>query len=405
MVIPSYWSRESTVGWQQGDAIYDHPTPLDNEGALPGVIQSLKILKDKGFQLVVIAVATAQDIETRVEKKVASIIKSVSATVGVEVSLFGPSHLEQVHSLLVAGDKGEYTGLLKLRGYSDIRNLCLFMAHIFGSEAAVLIDDDEVFEDPEFMSKAKEFIGKKIGGKTASAVAGYYLQPGGDYRLKKTAHPWMKHWGQYDSMDKAFARVIGTEPRLKETPFVFGGNMIVHRNLFSAVPFDPNITRGEDIDFLINARMFGFTFFLDNQLSIRHLPPPKAQPAWMQLRQDIYRFIYERAKIESQVEVAGMTRVYPEDLDPYPGGFLKRDLEDKIEKSCQLLSEEYLARGDRQSSEQALNNIALAKTDALPKYDPFQSLCRLQKRWQELMRYTDKRKVRLRMRAVVEGVI
>ncbi len=403
MVIPSYWSRESTVGWQQGDAIYDHPTPLDNEGALPGVIQSLKVVADKGFQLVVIAVATTQDIEARVEKKVASIIKSVSATVGVEVSLFGPSHLEQVHSLLIAGGKEEYTGLLKLRGYSDIRNLCLFMAHIFGSEAAVLIDDDEVFEDPEFMSKAKEFIGKRIGGQTASAVAGYYLQPGGGYRLKKTAHPWMKHWGQYDSMDKAFARVIGTEPRLKETPFVFGGNMIVHRNLFSAVPFDPNITRGEDIDFLINARMFGFTFFLDNQLSIRHLPPPKAQPAWMQLRQDIYRFIYERAKIESQIEVAGMTRVYPEDLDPYPGGFLKRDLEDKIEKSCQLLSEEYLARGDRQSSEQALNNIALAKTDALPKYDPFQSLCQLQKRWQGLMRYTDKREVRSRMRAVVEG--
>lgn len=126
--------------------------------------------------------------------------------------------------------------------------------------------------------------------------------------------------------------------------------MVIHRNLFTVVPFDPNISRGEDMDFLINARMFGFPFFLDNRLSIKHLPPPKAHPIWRQLREDIYRFVYERAKIE---------------------------------KSCKLLSEEYLAHGDRRSGEEALNNIALAKTDAVPKYDPFQRLCQLQKRWQE----------------------
>lgn len=54
--------------------------------------------------------------------------------------------------------------------------------------------------------------------------------------------------------------VIGTEPRLKATPFVFGGNMVIHRNLFTVVPFDQNVRRGEDIDFLINARMLGFHF-------------------------------------------------------------------------------------------------------------------------------------------------
>jgi hypothetical protein len=34
MVIPSYWARESEIGWKEGDTIYDHPTPLDNEGTL-----------------------------------------------------------------------------------------------------------------------------------------------------------------------------------------------------------------------------------------------------------------------------------------------------------------------------------------------------------------------------------
>lgn len=403
MVIPSYWARESKFGWQGGDVIYDHPTPLDNEGTLPRAIQSIKRLKDKEFQLAIIAVATAEDIESQVEKKLANIIKSVSATIGIEVSLFGPSHLKQIHDLLISEGKKEYTELLKLQGYSNVRNICMFIPHIFGSEVAVLIDDDEVLEDPEFISKAKEFIGKNIGGKTVNAVAGYYLQPDGDYHLKKTARPWMKNWGQYDSMNEAFDKVIGTEPRLKETPFVFGGNMIIHRHLFNVVPFDPKVPRGEDIDFLINARMFGFTFFLDNQLSIRHLPPPKTHPTWMQLRQDIYRFIYERAKIENQKEVKGMTKVYPKDFDPYPGYFLKRDLEEKVEKSCQLLSEEYLAQGDRQSWAEALNNIVLAKTDAVPKYDPFQSLCQIQKCWEELMQYTSKREVRLTIEEIIKG--
>ena len=315
MVIPSYWARESGVGWKEGDAIYDHPTPLDSEGTLLRAIQSIKKLEDKDFQLVIIAVATSEDIETQVEKTVANIIKSSNP--GVDVLLFGHTHLKQIHEL-ISKSKKEYNDLLQLRGYSNIRNLCMFIPHVLGSEVAVLIDDDEVFEDPEFMSKAKEFIGKNIGGRTVNAVAGYYLQPDGDYHVKKPFRPWMKYWDQYDRMNEAFDRIIGREPRLKETHFVFGGNMVIHRNLFTLVPFDPGVRRGEDIDFLINARMFGFHFFLDNQLSIKHLPPPNTHPTWMQLREDIYRFIYERAKIEHQKEIKGMTKVYPEDFDSYP---------------------------------------------------------------------------------------
>lgn len=395
MVIPSYWSRESKIGWKKGDAVYDHPTPLDGEGTLLRAIQSIDILKDKDFQLVIIAIATAKDIEDQAEKKVSTIIKSASSTLGMEVLLFGPSHLKQVHDLLLSEGKKEYISLLQLRGYSNVRNLCMFIPHILGSEVAVLIDDDEVFEDPHFILKAKEFIGKNIGGRIISAVAGYYLQADGDYHLKKPYHPWMKYWDKNEKMNKSFDKFIGADPRLKETPFVFGGNMIIHRNLFTVVPFDPKVPRGEDIDFLINAKMLGFTFLLDNQLSIKHLPPPKSHPTWMQLREDIYRFIYERAKIENQKELKGMTQVFPEEFDPYPGCFLKSDLEEKIEQSCRLLSEEYRAQGDIQGSEESLNNSKLAKTDALPKSDPFQSLCEIRKSWKELMYYIDKKEVRL----------
>lgn len=403
MVIPSYWGRESQVGWMEGDSVYDHPTPLDGEDTLYRAIQSVKILKDKDFQLVILAVATAEDIGTKVEEKVASIIKSASAGTGVEVLLFGPSHLKQVHDALISDEKKDYTDLLELRGYSNIRNLCMFIPHILGSDVAVLIDDDEVFEDPDFISKSREFIGNDFRGVTINAVAGYYLQTDGDFHVKRAFQPWMKYWDKYERMNEAFDKVIGTEPRLKETPFVFGGNMVIHRDLFNVVPFDPNVPRGEDIDFLMNARIFGYSFFLDNQLSIKHLPPLKSHPTWMQLREDIYRFVYERAKIEGQKEVEGLTRVHPEEFDPYPGCFLKEDLEEKIEESCKLLSEEYLSEGSTKDSEEALKNIVIARTDAVPKFNPFQALCEIQKRWYELMAYTNRDEVRPILKEIIEG--
>jgi hypothetical protein len=402
MAIPSYWARQSEVGWKEGDAIYDHPTALDREGTLARAIKSLAILRDKDFQLVIIAVPTSEDIAIQVEGKIADIIGSASSGMKGRITLFGPSQLRQVQELLVRYGKKQYTDLLQLRGYSNVRNLCMFIPYVLGSDVAVLIDDDEVFEDPDFMSKAKEFAGSEIRGRTASAVAGFYLQPDGDYHLKKEIRPWMKYWDQYERMNDAFDEIIGTQPRLKQTPFVFGGNMVIHRDLFSKVPFDPKVPRGEDIDFLINAKMFGFLFFLDNQLSIRHLPPPKTHPVWMRLREDIYRFVYERAKIESQKEKRGMTKVHPEEFDPYPGCFLKRDLERKIEKASKLLSEEYLDGGDKKGSEEALRNVELSRTDAVPKYDPFQSLCTLQTRWEELMEFTCKKEIQSGIREIIE---
>ncbi len=402
MSIPSYWARQSEVGWKEGDAVYDHPTPLDQEGTLSRAIRSISVLKDKDFQLVIIAVPTSEDVNTQVEEKVAEIIRSASPDMKSKVLLFGPSQLNQVQELLVRYGKKEYVDLLQLRGYSNVRNLCMFVPHILGSDVALLIDDDEVFEDPRFMSKAKEFVGKEIEGKTLNAVAGFYLQPDGDYRVKKEFRPWMRYWDQYEKMNEAFAEIIGTQPRLKETPFVFGGNMIIHRDLFAKVPFDPKVPRGEDIDFLINAKMFGFRFFLDNELSIKHLPPPKTHPVWKRLREDIYRFVYERAKIESQKEISGMTRIHAQEFDPYPGCFLKSDLEQKIEKACESLSEEYLAQGDKKGSEEASRNVELSKTDAVPTHDPFQNLCSLQKRWQELMEFTGEKETQSGIRRIIE---
>ena len=186
----------------------------------------------------------------------------------------------------------------------------------------------------------------------------------------------------------AFDKIINQDPRLKVTPFAFGGLMVIHKNLSQMIPFDPSVTRGEDIDYLINAKMFGFDFFLDNKLNIKHLPPKKSHPVWKRFREDIYRFLYEQTKIREQYEVNNMHRVDPEDFDPYPGDFLKEDLEDKIFKTNVLLALEYLSEGDIEGCRESIKNVYLSKYEAIPKEDPFTEYRKVQKDWTELVDYT-----------------
>ncbi|WP_445475511.1 glycosyltransferase family 2 protein [Methanococcoides methylutens] len=391
MVIPSYWGRESSVGWLESDAVYDHATPLDSEGTLGRAIESTAILEDTDFEVVILVAPNNADITDQVEQKVREIIRS-SSTDDIKVHMFGPSRLIKLHEELKNGGMDEYCDLLSLTGYSNIRNMCLFIPHILGSDVAILIDDDEVFEDPQFISKTKEFIGNYHEGRFINAIAGYYLQPDGDYLVGTPDSPWTRYWDKNVCMNEGFEQVIGTSPRLKETPFVFGGNMVIHRDLFMEVPFDPMVPRGEDIDYLMNARMFGYSFFLDNELAIKHLPPAKSHPTWKRVREDIYRFVYERAKLMNQKDTEGMRPLSAEDMGCYPGNFLRDDLEEKIENACRLLSEEYLDNGDLVGSEEALRNIELASSDAIPDFDPFEHLCDLKKRWSELMLYAADKK-------------
>jgi glycosyltransferase involved in cell wall biosynthesis len=389
MVIPSYWARPESTGWQEGDFIYDHPTPLNQPGTLGRTIASLGALARQDFELIVLACPSADDITSEVEEKVAAIIAENAGNTDVKISVFGPSGLSRIHSLLSAGGKDEFNDLLSLYGYSNIRNLCQFLPFVAGADVSLLIDDDEVFEDSRFMEKAGEFIGGEHEGAAVDLVAGYYLQPDGDYLIHKEQSRWARVWGQYDAMNRAFRQVIGSGPRLKETSFVFGGNMLIHRDVTRRIPFDPLITRGEDIDFLINAKMFGYRFYLDNLLAIKHLPPPKAHLAWRQHREDIARFLYERAKLSHQQAVAGMKEVSAAELDPYPGRFLREDLEKLVTDAAQLLAGEYRARDENGNAREALANIEFARAYGASVGNPFQTYCDFQRRWQELMSYCE----------------
>ena len=118
MVIPSYWAREGSLGTKPTDAVYDHPTPLDEEGTLSRTIESLGVLNDRDFEMVVIAAANAEDAETKSEEKVAHIIASTSCPVSVR--LFSHSHLRRTHQVLETHGAERFASLLSLRGSQNL---------------------------------------------------------------------------------------------------------------------------------------------------------------------------------------------------------------------------------------------------------------------------------------------
>jgi hypothetical protein len=274
--------------------------------------------------------------------------------------------------------------------------MCIFSSHILNADVTVLIDDDEVIENPDFMDIAREFIGKRVYGETVYGVAGYYVNKYGNYYDDVSMEPWMTYWNRFGSKSKAFDKIIGCGPRLKHTPFVFGGAMVIHKNLYQIVPFDPQVCRGEDIDYLVNAKMFGFDFFLDNKLSIKHLPPKKTHPIWKRTREDIYRFIYEKSKIDSQYEVSNMRTVTAKDFFPYPGEFLTDELENKIFKTNLLLALEYLANNEVEACKESIKNIYLSIHEAIPQKDPFTTYRKIQKYWEKLIDFTLENKKEIR---------
>lgn len=399
VIIPTYWSRRKSDPWQKGDAVYDHPTPVDEKGTLGRTLESMKLLDERDFKLVILICPTTPEVEQEAYKQVLSIVRQVG--LNAETYLFTAGDLRDMVEIFAANElSDESKKLLTMRGYPNVRNMCLLAASILSSDVTLLIDDDEVFENSDFLTRATEFIGKRVYGDVIHGIAGYYLNKNGKYYDDVKPEAWTTYWDRFGAKAKAFDKIIGSSPRIKRTPFAFGGAMVIHRELFECVPFDPKVTRGEDVDYLINSNMYGFSFFLDNTLPIKHLPEPKAHPKWMQLREDIYRFVYQKEKMNAQHKIGNMVMVSPEDFDPYPGEFLKDDLEDKIFKSSLMLATQYMAEGDMSACQEALQNIYIAKHDAPPKFNAFDSYRNAQKHWDSIIKSV--RKNRYALRAILE---
>jgi hypothetical protein len=383
LAIPTYWTHPEGKGGE--DIIFDHPSPLNTPGTLRRTLESLIPLITPGVTVGVVAAAAAPELSPLVEAWVGELL--TSPPLPYPVVFFSASHLEVFQDFLRRQGKEEWGSLLSLAGYSAIRNLTLVLANLWHAEVLVSLDDDEVIEDKDFLTRIIADLAVLGRRHPICGLAGVYLNADGRIYLPEPETPWALFWPKLRWMNQTFAGLLEAEEPLPPTPLGLGGNLALPVSLFRRLPFDPGIPRGEDVDYVVNARMRGIPFFLDQDLRVLHLPPEKPHPTWLRLRQDLVRFAYARRKLREQEPHPDLVRVSAQELAPYPGNFLMDDLEERAHRSHTLLALEYLAAGDTAGARQTLENLRLLQQENQRPQNAFRTYLDLTSRWQELQNW------------------
>ncbi len=355
-------------------ATYDHMTPIDSPGELPRLLTSLQ--KVRGIGQIVVLVASETSIEAKAAEKVQDI---ASRFPSLNIAVIGGAELSLVRQRMEQLGLGKLTKEIGLSGYGAIRNFGLVIADVMGFDSVVFLDDDEVIDDAEFLQKAVYGLGKLTRkGVPILAKTGFYFNSEGSF-LSKSQDKWYnRFWQQGKAFNKWITKAM-RGPRLSRSNHVCGGCLALHREAFRRLSFDPWIARGEDLDYMLNLRMYGSDIWFDNQWSLRHLPPESTSEG-TRFRQDIYRWLYEYRKMEYSRTQIDLMQVKPQSLEPYPGPFLQPGITKRIRVTAILRS---LARKDkrayRRAAKAARAEAVLYSQRNCSKYFEFQFV------WPELM--------------------
>ena len=374
LIIPTYVSARSQAKIAPVAEAYDHMTPLQSPGELARCLKSLMHVQGVG-QIAVLVVSETQ-VAAQAARKVRAICEQFPLLNTIVIGQVEESLIKQRFKQL------NLTGLdeaISLHGYSAMRNLGLIVAGVFGFDSVVFIDDDEVVDDSEFLVKGMYGLGKLTRrGIPILAKSGYFLDKEGSVHSNRQDRWYDRFWMQ----GSAFNRWIDSAlrgPRLSRSNHVCGGCLALHREAYRRVCFDPWIVRGEDLDYLLNLRMYGSDIWFDNQWHLRHLPP-KTPSEGLRFRQDIYRWIYEFRKMEYSRTQIDLQQIKPSSLEPYPGPLLEPGITKRIKRTALLRS---LARPDkaayRRAARVATSEATVYAERCCSKYFEFQFI------WPEAM--------------------
>ncbi len=344
IVIPTYISARRRKEGSNILATYDHTTALTQQGELARCLDSLRKVVDLGQ--IIILVASEPSIEMQAAEKVQAIATQFSDMDILVIA--APEHLliQQRMEQLGVGKMGKEVGLA---GYGAIRNLGLVVANTLGYDAVVFVDDDEIVEDPEFLHHAVYGLGKLTKkGIPILAKTGYYFNQDGKYLARSYNEWYNRFWQQGKAFNQWITKAM-QGPRLSRSNHVCGGCFILHKEAFKRLSFDPWIARGEDLDYLLNLRMYGSDIWFDNRWSLVHMPPETASEG-TRFRQDIYRWLYEYRKMEYSRTQIDLLQVKPSSLEPYPGPFLESGIERRIRITAYLRS---IGRPDKKAYRKA----------------------------------------------------
>ena len=314
VIIPTFWTRRRTRGPERARFHYDHPTPIDEDGTLPDCLRSLEAVEGLGRVVLIVAV-TEESIAHQAEDRVGEILEEFP---GIDSLICGPAEMGSLHRRMEQLEFADMISGVSLAGYGGVRNVGLMLGSILGSQTVVFLDDDQVITDPAFLGQATAGLAQRDDqGRAVLAKSGYYADEQGSF-LAKGPTPWTDtFWRQTEFYNKGMTTAL-KPPRIKPSNLAFGGCLALHRDMYCNVSFDPWAVRGEDIDYVINARMHGGDVFLDSEWAVLHQPPSTASEAAL-FRQDVLRFVYTHRKLEFSKSQVDLRQVTPGSLMPYPG--------------------------------------------------------------------------------------
>lgn len=374
MVIPTYWTEKENL-------VFDHPTHLSENGTLAKTIQSLYSLEDTEFDLYIVACSADTHVEKKVEQKVEEIITNTKCP--VKIHLFSHSDLKKVNAEL---KKKGITSPLSLDGYSDIRNVCIAIPLLYGSDTVVLIDDDELIPQQNYISLIRETLPGNYG------FAGYYLQNGtfissikkNPYTIRKT-----------ELINEALHELI-EKKHMQPTYFALGGNLVLTKEIIQNVSFDPLVVRGEDMDFIMNAKCFKYDILFNANLTIEHQPPESHTSYWLTLRKSTERFIYEYRKLKTQKKHKGIVIITAQDMGIYPGKLIDNPGPILISANTNLLR--YYQNKNMKKEAQEVQKTMDAIPNLLAQEHIFENYYLFNENWKSFMKAIEKVTITLKLR-------
>lgn len=306
----STWTTGNDESWR----IFDHPCPTTEPGT---VGRMLRNFMEMGVRCPVVLYPAPFSPE--IERHMVE----VTAGFDLDLHIFTSHEMRRIRALLRDhGFPAELETALDLANYGRYRNWMLLYAALKGYDNVVQIDDDELIETPDFLARCERDLGDDFEGRPIWGKSGCYIGPDGSKYYDGQIRGF-KDWPKDEMFNEAVKRMLaGPGGRLLPCTVAFGGNMVINRRLFLNVPYDINIPRGEDDDYVANAQYRGFTFVFDRDLTVRHLPPGRAGLFWTRMRQDIRRFQYLREK-------ARLLGRQPNECNVFYDYFLQDDLERK----------------------------------------------------------------------------
>ncbi len=326
IVIPSYWAKTDEPTQIGEIGVYDHVTPITKPvPELETCLGSLE--KVRGILRVIVLLVAPPDCEESARSRVNGICRMHSSLNPIVVGSREALLIREVVEEAAPRMDGES---IALRGYGAIRNMGLAVAATLGHDVVVFLDDDEVAIDEDFLINAAYGLGSVTRqGLPIACKSGVYLNGRGSPYANTEKPAWSeRYWSKRIEFNQWMHRALsGT--RVSRSNILCGGCFVVAADAYSRVPFDPTISRGEDLDYLFNLRMNGFDVWFDNAWRVNHMPPEVPSRAERFL-QNVYRWSYEIEKIKAANARVGLRKISAESLRPYPACWLTDEAHRRI---------------------------------------------------------------------------